>query len=112
MVLDWIYLIVCVVLDAIAAVMVVKVIFPQEGEFTEALVFLITPEMWSALSGRLWDDMWAEIKLGVLVALFGGLFYSEMYIGAHHLGLDLTFGNPAIAGFLGVPKVMPSGVSG
>ncbi len=47
--------------------------------------------MWSALSGRFWDDLRAEMKLGVLVFLIGGLLAGETYLAVSVLGLELPF---------------------
>jgi hypothetical protein len=45
-----------------------RVFFKDLDELGEAIGFLFTPELFSALGGAYWDDIWAETKLLVFVA--------------------------------------------
>lgn len=88
--MEWVYVIVCVVVDIPIVYYLTRFLFP-DGGLGDALVFLITPDMWSALRGKFWGDMWAEIKLGALVFLVGGLLAGEAYLAVSVLGLELPF---------------------
>ena len=92
--MEWAYLVVCVLIDIPIIVWIARALFPGKGDFVDALVFWITPEMWLLLQGQFWDDIWAEIKLGLLVFCFGALLFGEFWLGINWIGLDLSFGVP------------------
>jgi len=52
-------------------------LFKDWDEFIEAVVFWLKPDLWSALSGELMDDWWAEMKLGFFLAACTGLVFVE-----------------------------------
>ena len=54
-----------------------KLIFRDADEFGEAIYFWLKPDMWSALSGEFFEDLAAEFKLGVWIALCAGAVYGE-----------------------------------
>ena len=60
------------VLNAPLYYLAYRVIFKDWEEFTEALWFWLKPDLWSALRGELFEDWWAEIKLGFLFAACSG----------------------------------------
>lgn len=97
MIVEWLYIAVCAAVDIAVAVMLARMLFPEPGDFTDAIVFWVTPDMWSMMTGHFWDDMWAEMKLSMLLLLVGGLCYGEMYLGTNQFELDLSFGNDFIA---------------
>jgi len=54
-----------------------KLIFGDLDSFLEALKYWFTPDMWSWFRGEGWADMMAEWKLGLFLAICGGLVYVE-----------------------------------
>jgi len=56
-----------------------KLFFKNGEEFGEAIAFWFTPDIFSAFSGEYWDDVWAEIKLSLLLVCCGAIVYGEHY---------------------------------
>ena len=65
------------VLNAPLYYLAYRVIFKDWDEFKEAVWFWFKPDLWSALRGELFEDWWAEMKLGILFAACGGAVYLE-----------------------------------
>ena len=57
-----------------------KVLFEDWQGFFDALRFLLTPEIFSMFNGEYWDDVWAELKLGVFVAGCAGCVFTEFVL--------------------------------
>ena len=112
--MEWAYLIVCVLIDIPIIVWFARVLFPGDGDFVDAIVFWFTPDMWSLFSGQLGDDIWAELKLGLVLFSVGALLFGEFWVGINWIGLDLGFGVPLLEKFWYgdtgslVPKPTPS----
>lgn len=65
-----------------------KILFKDREEFFEAIWFWLKPDLWSALRGEFWEDLWAEMKLWLFVSACTGAVCLETmliqgYIGAH-----------------------------
>ena len=56
-----------------------KLLFGGCQEFLEAIVFWIRPDLWSAVSGELFEDWWAEFKLGLFVVSCVGTVAAEYH---------------------------------
>jgi hypothetical protein len=54
-----------------------RFIFKGWDEFGEAIFFWLKPDIFSALSGELGADWWAEIKLGLFCTVCGALVWAE-----------------------------------
>ncbi|HRZ83221.1 MAG TPA: hypothetical protein P5069_12235 [Candidatus Hydrogenedentes bacterium] len=67
------------VLNAPLYYLAYRVIFKDWEEFTEAVWFWLKPDLWSAFRGEFFQDMWAEIKLGLLFAACSGAVYLEAF---------------------------------
>lgn len=65
-------IIVSVLAGLFTAAMLFYILFGDWEEFCDCVKFYFTPEFWSALQGKYWDDRWAEIKLNLwLMVSFG-----------------------------------------
>lgn len=53
------------------------VLFDDLQGFIDSLRFFITPDILSAFRDEYFSDLWAEIKLGVLVSISAGCVYGE-----------------------------------
>ena len=56
------------------------VLFRTWGDFWEAVVFWIKPELWSWAEGEYWDDVWAEAKLTIWFFAPIGLMRLELWL--------------------------------
>ncbi len=56
---------------------VFRILFRDREEFLEAIWFWFKPDLWSALRGELWDDWWAEMKLGLFLSACAGAVYLQ-----------------------------------
>ncbi len=92
--MEWAYLVVCVLIDIPIIVWFARMLFPGDGDFIDAVVFWFTPDMWSLFAGQFGEDLWAEIKLGVLLFGVGAIVFGEFWFGVNWIGLDLGFGVP------------------
>jgi len=54
-----------------------RLLFADLEELWDAVCFLVTPDLLSAIRGAFWDDVWAELKLGALVGVSAGAVYLE-----------------------------------
>jgi len=54
-----------------------RVLFEDLDELWEAIRFFITPDLISAIRGEYVEDLWAELKLGVLVGVSAGAVVLE-----------------------------------
>ncbi|AQQ71086.1 hypothetical protein SMSP2_01450 [Limihaloglobus sulfuriphilus] len=57
-----------------------KLIFRTWESFWEAVKYNFKPDFWSLLTGRYLEDMWAETKLFVWIALSVLCVYGEIYL--------------------------------
>lgn len=57
-----------------------RFLFEDVDELADAIKFWITPEIFSAFRGEYLDDIWAELKLGILVFGSVGVVVFE-YVG-------------------------------
>ncbi len=69
-----VFLVVLAVANIPVYIAIGRVLFGDWEAFFEALKMAARPDLWSALLGEYWDDLWAEIKLmlwasGCLLAL-------------------------------------------
>ena len=55
-----------------------RLLFRDSDELFDAIIYWFTPGMWSWFDGELRDDMWAEFKLGVYLAVCSGCVYLEL----------------------------------
>lgn len=60
------------------------VLFREWDEFADCVRFWLTPDILSAFRGEFINDMWAEMRLGLWVALCGGAIYGEYYLLAKY----------------------------
>lgn len=56
------------------------VLFRTWGDFWEAVVFWIKPELWSWAEGEYWDDVYAEAKLAIWFFAPIGLMRLELWL--------------------------------
>ena len=54
--------------------------FRTWGDFWDSVKFWLTPNIFSALGGRYWDDMWAELKLILWIICSVGAVFGEAYL--------------------------------
>ena len=57
-----------------------KALFRDSEELIQAIVFWITPDLFSLFRGQFMEDWWAEMKLSAFVFLASGAVWFE-YIG-------------------------------
>lgn len=67
-----------------------KIVFRDLDSFSDAIVFWITPDLWSLFSGQFLDDFLAELRLGFWFALCAGAVLGEYY-GVVYLARELSF---------------------
>ena len=73
-------ILIVVLLNIPLYILIGKLLFGSWGDFWDAIVFWIKPDLWSLLDGEYWDDTWAEIKLGFFVILCGACIYGELWL--------------------------------
>ena len=61
-----------------------KLLFTDFEEFVEAIRFYVTPDIISWVRGEYHEDIWAELKLGVLLVV-SGLCLAGEYVAAGNL---------------------------
>ena len=61
------------------------VVFKEWDEFWECVRFWFTPNILSAFRGEYFDDVWAEMRLGLWIAVCGAAVYGESYLWARYL---------------------------
>jgi hypothetical protein len=66
-----------VVINAPVYVLIGKIVFGTWEDFWEAVRFWFTPDLFSAFMGEFWEDVWAELKLFVFLAVCAGCVYGE-----------------------------------
>ena len=59
--------------------------FPNSGDFKEAVLFWLTPDIWSLLQGKAMDDFFAEVKLFFFLALLVGFSAIEYNLVVKHI---------------------------
>lgn len=79
-------LIVAAVIDIPLFILIGKIFFGCWSDFWDAIVFWITPDMLSMLTGEYWDDLWAELKLGLFVVTCGACLWGELLLIAKLFG--------------------------
>jgi hypothetical protein len=57
-----------------------RMLYRDAQEFVDALVFWFKPDLWSALNGEYWDDVWAEMKLGLFLTACSGTVMLEAWL--------------------------------
>lgn len=57
-----------------------KWLFTDWHGFGEAVMYWFKPDMWSWISGDGWEDMVAELKLGIFFAACALLVYGEFQL--------------------------------
>ncbi len=62
-----------------------KILFSDLEGFWEAICYWFKPDIWSWVSGEGFEDMLAEMKLGVFLILCGGPVYGEFYFISEYL---------------------------
>ena len=62
-----------------------KLIFESWQGFGDAIHFWFKPDRWSAFDGEYWDDVMAEFKLAIFVAICAGAVYGEHYLVHEYL---------------------------
>ncbi len=62
-----------------------RMLYRDAQEFLDAIRFWVKPDLWSLLDGEYWDDLWAEMKLGVFVAGCSGAVMAEAYLVSTHI---------------------------
>ena len=55
-----------------------RFLFSDLDEFIEAIVYWFKPDSWSFFDGSFMEDFWAELKLGIFLALSGGFVFLEL----------------------------------
>lgn len=68
------------VIDIPLFIFIGRLFFGSWGDFWDAVVFWFTPDLFSALTGEYWDDIWAEAKLGFFVVICGICIYGQLWI--------------------------------
>jgi len=63
-----------------AYLLVGKLLFEDWYGFKEALVYWVKPDMWSWMSGEGMEDFFAELKLGIFVAVNIGIVIGEFHL--------------------------------
>lgn len=54
--------------------------YQDAQEFIDAIRFWVKPDLWSLLDGEYWDDVWAEMKLGLFFTVCSGTVMAEAYL--------------------------------
>ena len=75
--MPWYGWVILIVVNAPIFFLLGKMFFKDWGDFGEAIVFWLKPDLWSALEGQFWEDWWAEIKLGLFVLICGLVIFAE-----------------------------------
>jgi hypothetical protein len=57
-----------------------RLFYRDAQEFLDALYFWVKPDLWSWMDGEYWEDVWAEMKLGLFVAVCSGAVMGEAYL--------------------------------
>lgn len=65
--MNWILLVILLIVNIPIFLMLGKFFFGGWDEFGEAVCYWFKPDIWSLFQGEHWDDMWAELKLGLFV---------------------------------------------
>ena len=52
-----------ILIGLLTAVLLYFVMFKDWDEFVECVKFCCTPDIFSALRGKYWEDVWAETKI-------------------------------------------------
>jgi hypothetical protein len=75
--LNVIVLVVLGIVNVPVYVAIGKAFFGGWTDFWDAVRFLATPDVFSAIRGEYMADWWAEAKLGIFIAVCGGCVYGE-----------------------------------
>jgi len=57
-----------------------KILFTNWGGFFDAVKFWFKPDLWSWINDEYWEDLIAELKLGILFALSTGIVWGEYWL--------------------------------
>jgi hypothetical protein len=68
-------IIISIIVGAAALVLSFKLFFDDFSEFLECVKFWIKPEIFSLFRGEYFEDIWAEMKLGIWLLTGGGAGY-------------------------------------
>ena len=76
---EWNFLLLAIlaVVNAPAYWMLYKLLFTNVDELVEAIRFYFTPDVISWVRGEYHEDLWAELKLAVLVFVSGACVFGE-----------------------------------
>lgn len=69
-----------IVVNIPVAILFGWMIFGSWGGFTECLGYAIRPDILSWISGEALDDMWAELRLFIWLALCAGAGYGQWWV--------------------------------